>query len=99
MTPLLQFLDKKRQKAREHKLEEKLREAETDAEGKRQQPAIKPPKQNEAAASVPKRVPAAKRRLLEDRQDVSDFASDYALLKKLKRGKVSEVHMPPFHNI
>ena len=84
---MLQFLDKKRQKVREHKLEEQAREA----AAKLQQPAVKPSKQHEAAGTTAKKVPAAKRRLLEDRQDVSDFASDYALLKKLKRGKLSEV--------
>ena len=58
-----------------------------------QELAVKPPKQKDAV-SIAKRVPASKRRLLEDRQDVSDFASDYALLKKLRRGKLSEVAFP-----
>lgn len=83
----LQFLDKSRQKAREHQLKEKAKEA----EAKLQQPSVKPQRQPDALSTAAKRVPAAKRRKLEDRQDVSDFASDYALLKKLKKGKLSEV--------
>jgi hypothetical protein len=38
-----------------------------------------------------RRLPAAKRRLLEARQDVEDFAAEYRLLKKVKKGRLSEV--------
>ena len=38
-----------------------------------------------------KRLPAAKRRQLEARQDVDDFAAEYRMLKKVKKGKMSEV--------
>jgi hypothetical protein len=36
-------------------------------------------------------VPAAKRRLLETRADADDLADDYALLRKVKKGKITEV--------
>ena len=36
-------------------------------------------------------MPAAKRRLLETRADADDMADDYALLRKVKKGKISEV--------
>jgi ATP-dependent RNA helicase DDX55/SPB4 len=38
-----------------------------------------------------KRLPAAKRRQLEARQDADDFAAEYRMLKKVKKGKMSEV--------
>ena len=38
-----------------------------------------------------KRLPAAKRRLIEARQDADDFAAEYRMLKKVKKGKMSEV--------
>ena len=38
-----------------------------------------------------KRLPAVKRRQLEARQDADDFAAEYRMLKKVKRGKMSEV--------
>ena len=44
-----------------------------------------------AAAAADVRLPAAKRRMLETRQDVHDLADEYALLRKLKKGKLSEV--------
>lgn len=36
-------------------------------------------------------MPAAKRRLLETRADADDMADDYALLRKVKKGKITEV--------
>jgi len=38
-----------------------------------------------------KRLPAAKRRQIEARQDADDFAAEYRMLKKVKNGKMSEV--------
>ena len=38
-----------------------------------------------------KRLPAAKRRQIEARQDADDFAAEYRMLKKVKKGKMSEV--------
>ena len=43
----------------------------------------------EKAAKAPK-LTATKRRQLESRQEFGDLLDDYALLKKLKRGKISE---------
>jgi len=40
-----------------------------------------------------RRLPAAKRRTLGARQDEDDFAADYALLRKRKRGKISEADL------
>lgn len=83
----VQFLDKVRQKAREKKLGEKAKEIlQKQSEVKEG----KPDRQRPAQAEV-KRAPAAKRRLLEGRQDESDFAEEYTLLKKLKKGKLTEV--------
>jgi hypothetical protein len=42
-----------------------------------------------------KRLPAAKRRQLEACQDAHDFAAEYRMLKKVKKGKMSEVHSFP----
>ena len=82
-----QYLDKPRQKAHEKRLEEKAKALQRTSEEK-----FRKQKRPDKAASAEKRAPAAKRRLLEDRQDVTDFASDYTLLKKLKNGKLSEVN-------
>lgn len=41
-----------------------------------------------------KRLPAAKRRQIEARQDADDFAAEYRMLKKVKKGKMSEVQNP-----
>ena len=38
-----------------------------------------------------RKLPSAKRRQLDAQQDVADFAAEYRMLKKLKKGKVSEV--------
>jgi hypothetical protein len=46
-----------------------------------------------AAAGKPpeRRLPAEKRRALDAKRDDEDFAADYRLLRKVKRGKISEV--------
>ena len=36
-------------------------------------------------------MPAAKRRQQESRQDADDFAAEYRMLRKVKKGKMSEV--------
>ena len=38
-----------------------------------------------------RRLPAAKRRQQELRQDTDDFAAEYRMLRKVKKGKMSEV--------
>lgn len=42
------------------------------------------------AQEATKKLPAAKRRLLQDRDDLMELTHDYSLLKKLKKGKISE---------
>ena len=42
-------------------------------------------------AAKERRLPAAKRRQAEARQDEDDFAAEYTLLRKLKRGRLTEV--------
>ncbi len=43
-----------------------------------------------------RRLPAAKRRQLEARQDAEDFAAEYRMLKKVKKGRMSEVRPGPY---
>ena len=45
-----------------------------------------------------RRLPAAKRRQQELRQDADDFAAEYRMLKKVKKGKMSEVCLIPTHH-
>ena len=45
-------------------------------------------------AAKERHLPAAKRRQAEARQDEDDFAAEYTLLRKLKRGRLSEVSCP-----
>ena len=42
-----------------------------------------------------RRLPAAKRRQQESRQDADDFAAEYRMLRKVKKGKMSEVGPNP----
>ena len=66
----------------------------TDAGGK---PARKDaPKAQHAQQAHPasKKLPAAKRRLLENREDDADLSIEYRYLKKLKQGKITEVGLP-----
>ena len=62
-----------------------------------QAPAVKPVRVVEPQKE--KRLPAAKRRQLEARQDADDFAVEYRMLKKVKKGKMSEVGTSPAQNI
>jgi len=82
----VKFLDKARQKAREKKLGQKAAEM---LQKQSEEHAAKPERRRAAHPDI-KRAPAAKRRLLEGRQDESDFAEEYTLLKKLKKGKLTE---------
>ena len=52
--------------------------------------AAKQAKQAELAKEK-RRLPAAKRRQQESRQDADDFAAEYRMLRKVKKGKMSEV--------
>lgn len=43
-----------------------------------------------AKAAEKKKLPAAKRKMLQNREDMADLDDDYRLLKKLKKGKISD---------
>ncbi len=86
-----------RDKAREKQRQKSLRQASTVAAAQSAPAAFrkpgkvgKRPQQLEEA-----RLPAAKRRLLDGRQDAAELADEYALLRKLKKGKLSEVCQLP----
>lgn len=83
----MQFKDRQREKQRQSALKAKAAKsavAETSAhKGKR--------KQQLPVVEAPKKLTAAKRRLLDMRQDADDMTNDYALFKKLKKGKLTEV--------
>lgn len=78
----VKYKDRAREKQRQKQL------AVQQADGDKQQP-----QQQQRAAQqglLPgKHVPAAKRRLLASRQERDDLDSDYRMLKKLKRGKIT----------
>lgn len=83
----MQFQDKERQRAHEKKLFAKATaKAESFDQNQRK-------KQHPVSNAQERRVPAAKRRQIEERQDISDFANEYTLLKRLKKGKLSEVRL------
>lgn len=83
----MQYKDKARQKQRNHNLKQVALKAQggikpvtKHASGKAQQ-----------AQQAVKKLPAAKRRLIENREDDADFTKEYRFLKKLKQGKITEV--------
>jgi len=83
----MQFRDKAREKQRQKAI----------SQAAAQQQAAPPAAVDKAPrvkAAPDVRLPAAKRRLLETRQDVDDLAGEYSLLRKLKKGKLSEVRWP-----
>ncbi len=86
---LPQFLDKAREKQRQKSLKQAAGAAAS-------QPAAPARQSSEAVKRAPEqgaRLPAAKRRLLDGRQDAAELADEYALLRKLKKGKLSEVRL------
>ena len=84
----VQFKDKARQKARAKKLKE-------GAERQAKQAQKEPPMQPKPPAKLERRPNAAKRRLLEDRQDDYELEEEYRLLKRLRRGKMTNVSSEP----
>ena len=82
-----------RENTREKQRQKALRQAAAAAPAQSAQPAG--PKPGKGAGKRPQleeaRLPAAKRRLLDGRQDAAELADEYALLRKLKKGKLSEV--------
>ena len=84
----MQFRDKAREKQRQ----KSLRQAAAVAVAQSAPAADrKPAKVGKRPALEEARLPAAKRRLLDGRQDAAELADEYALLRKLKKGKLSEV--------
>lgn len=63
------------------------RPQEAAAEQQRARPAAAAAKEEKKE----RRLPAAKRRQLEAREDAEDFAAEYRMLKKVKKGRMSEV--------
>lgn len=82
----VQFKDKTRQKQWQRVLKQRQKQAEEDRAGKQQQR-----RKEQAAKEAEKKLPAFKRRKVDQRQDDKDFAAEYALLQKLKKKKISEV--------
>ena len=84
----LQFKDKARQKQRQQTLKQ--------LSAQKPQQGSKAHKRGDSRAplaqqAVIKKLPAAKRRLLEMQQDEASLVEDYRQLKKLKNGHISEV--------
>jgi ATP-dependent RNA helicase DDX55/SPB4 len=95
-----QFKDRAREKQRQRLLAQRaLQRAEDAAAAAAKQGAAGGtgrgrPGGGSSAAAAPKqerRLPAAKRRALDAVRDEEDFADDYRALKKVKKGKISEV--------
>ena len=95
----VKFKDKLREKQRQQVLAQRAAAAAAGEEGnKRNKDSTaaaqnkKKKKNNDSIISTIEqpRLTAAKRRQLEARQEVEDLNDEYALLKKLKRGKISE---------
>ncbi|CAL8464167.1 g3702 [Coccomyxa elongata] len=78
----VKFKNKQREKQRQKKLAERaLQQKEAPERTERPRPE---------EAQKERRLPAAKRRQLEARQDAEDFAAEYRMLKKVKKGRMSE---------
>lgn len=84
---MLQYKDKARQKQWLRKQAD--RAAATAAWQEQQGSMAKTQKKQEPTWQ--KKLPSAKRRQMDARQDQADFAAEYSMLRKLKRGKLSEV--------
>eukprot|EP00889_Picochlorum_renovo_P007950 jgi/Picre1/34980/NNA_002445.t1 len=81
------FKDKMREKQRQSALRKVAQEQE-EANSMQEKPQKK--RKKEAKPQQPSvRLTAAKRRTLESRQELADLDEDYALWKKLKKGKIS----------
>ncbi len=86
----VQFKDKLREKQRRKLLAQRAAE-----EG--QKPIAELPREKPKPAAEPekvRRLPAARRRTINQRQDLEDLTDEYRLFKKLKKGKLSEVGVP-----
>lgn len=86
------FKDRKREKQRQMALAKQNKESKINITQKTQisedvKNAVKK-KDKQTPANV--RLTATKRRTLETRQELADLHDDYALLRKLKKGKISQ---------
>ena len=81
---MLQYKDKARQKQWESRQQQRAAAAEQQQQQQGQMLDKHEP-------AWERKLPSAKRRQLEAKQDESDFAAEHRLLRKLKRGKISEV--------
>ena len=83
----MQYKDKARQKQRNQNLKQLALKS---------QAGVKPvskhsPAKAQQAQQPSKKLPAAKRRLIETREDDADLTLEYRYLKKLRQGKITEV--------
>lgn len=85
----IQFKDKARQKQRNQNLKQLA--LKTEAGGKPARKAVPKVQHAQLLQQATKKLPAAKRRLLENREDDADLSIEYRYLKKLKQGKITEV--------
>ena len=81
------FKDKAREKQRQASLREKAANADRIREP---QKIVREQQKKNTSAPANIRLPAAKRRTLESRQELADLDDDYTLWKKLKRGKITK---------
>ncbi|KAK9918182.1 hypothetical protein WJX75_002016 [Coccomyxa subellipsoidea] len=79
----VKFKNKQREKQRQKKLVERALQQKLAA-------ATERPLRQRPEETKERRLPAAKRRQIEARQDVEDFATEYRMLKKVKKGRMSE---------
>lgn len=85
------YKDRAREKARRADAKKSAKEG-TDRKALKEAARV----QREAAAAEAakaankKKLPAAKRKMLQNREDMADLDDDYRLLKKLKKGKISD---------
>lgn len=86
-----QFADKAREKQRQKALTAKAKAAAAQDAARQQDSGSRNQQQKAAAEAERKHLPAAKRRLIESRADADDMSGDYALLRKVKKGKITEV--------
>ncbi|EFN51763.1 hypothetical protein CHLNCDRAFT_59105 [Chlorella variabilis] len=77
----VRFKDKAREKQRQAALKQRLRQ--------RREAAAQPEQQHKAPLKPEVHLPAAKRRKLQDKEDLDELQRDYSLMRRLKKGKIS----------
>ena len=85
------YKDKTREKQRQQRLAQQAAEApKQHGQGGRRAQQADAAAAHAAPAALPHRLPAQKRRQVQQREDDDDLDADWRMLKKLKAGKVSE---------